>query len=119
MDRRAALTSRCTRADASGSRSLLALFAGGFGILVGISGFGLERLLRLERRRLTAELGAIFLFAGGVTMNVMLIVRQTLVGYFADYRNDVSEESTLVMIRWVERGMLRSRDWARGIVADG
>lgn len=56
---------------------LIALFAGAWGILTGISGFGLERLIRVDRRRPSADLGAIALYTGGVIVAVMLIVQQT------------------------------------------
>lgn len=82
---------------------VLALLAGSWGILIGVSGFGLERLLRVERRRPTAELGAVLLFTGGVILNVMLIVQQTLLGYLQRYRADATEE-TLSIINWLSRG---------------
>lgn len=83
---------------------LLGLLAGAWGILIGISGFGLERLLRVGRRRPTAELGAILLFAGGTIMTVMLVVQQTLVGYLAGYRAEATDETAALIVAWLGRG---------------
>jgi len=83
---------------------LLALLAGGWGILIGISGLGLERLLRVPSPRPAAELGAISLFTGGSIMSVMLIVQQTLVGYLAGYRAEAADDTVTLIVSWLGRG---------------
>lgn len=85
-------------------RPMVALLAGSWGISIAISGLGVERLLRLDRPRVTAHLGALSLFAGGTILATMLILQQTLVGYHAGYRADASDPTERLILDWVARG---------------
>jgi len=80
------------------------VMGGMFGILIGVSGFGIAKFLDLHLKTISAKLGAIFLFTGGAMMNLMIVIQQTLVGYFTKYHSQTSDEAVIQILRWVERG---------------
>lgn len=79
--------------------------AGGFGILVGVSGFGLYRLIALHAKTVSAQLATVFLYTAGVIVNMMLVIQLTQGGYMDRYRSETTDEALLETLSWVHRGV--------------
>ena len=78
------------------------LFAGLFGILFAVIGFGIHHILKLEKESVASQLGALFVFVAGLLFNLMLMMQLTFKGQLEMNRSEILELTpTKVFDQWI------------------
>lgn len=78
------------------------LFAGLFGILFTVVGFGIHHVLRVEKEGVASQLGALFVFVVGLLFNLMLMMQLTFKGQLEMNRSKIlALMDTEVFDQWV------------------
>ncbi len=77
--------------------------AGLFGILISVSGFAVHYTLSRVQASAWTQLAALFVFAGGVILNLMLVVQLNFVGVLSHYQGQTKEKTALEILNWIGR----------------
>ena len=73
--------------------SFLEIFlAGMFGILISLSGFSIHKVISITQPNAYTEVAALFIFSGGIILNLMLVIQLNFVGKLRYFKAETISE---------------------------
>jgi xanthosine utilization system XapX-like protein len=79
------------------------LLSGSFGLLLGTASIGLYQMLAVNRKTISAQLGAVFNVVAGAAFNMMILAQLAVNQTMAKYLADASDESTKETLKRIWR----------------